>query len=1426
MEENIESSFLFDGLSEHINDDQCISSDYANLVTENKGVAIGTLMPIPAVRPHPIPNEPFSLPSVPDCRHCSAKKFPYETPKFCCSGGETSLYPTLFPPQLQILYSGFGPNSMHFLQYIKPYNDIFAFTSMGVHLDPVYAKRINGIYTFRAQGQIYHLIDSLYPSGQMPSYLQLYFYDTQKEVENRKADKDKLRPDIISGLIDVLNTKANPQIDHQTAQPPSVSQVAVMWIEDEEVAELNERDILVRKHDGHSQRISHYYGCYDPLQYPLLFLLGEPGWHQGIKKTKPLDALQLSPGQRKISPRHSTTAEQLLANEAAVRETNAGKDSMVSAREFYAYRFQIRRNTNTVLLESGRLLQQYAVDMYVKIETSRLDYFKHRQKEIRADLYQGIVDSVNHGESDASKIGTRVVLPATFIGSPRDMRKRFLDAMALVGRYGKPDLFLTMTCNPNWPEIKAELKPHEEAQNRPDLISRIFKSKFEYLRKIVVKDELFGPVAAYTFAVEFQKRGLPHVHMLLILQTGYRFNTVEKFDAFISAEIPDKNKYPHLYAMVIKHMLHGPCGEQNPQNACMKDEKCKNQYPKNYCTETTVCPDGYPMYRRRPDSRQVKVRGHMLDNRWVIPYNPYLLAMFDCHINVEVCSTIKAVKYLYKYIYKGHDKIIYRLVTTEQNEEINEIRQFQDARWISPPEAMWRIYRFPLYEMRPAVISLHLHLEGRQTINFKDDSNLQSIADNDFLSRTMLTQFFWMNANHEKAKQQRLLYVHFPEEYVWDNQSRSWHERKQKEVIGRIITANPKECERYYLRLLLTHVPGPTSYVHLRTLQGITYPSFRDAATAYGLLEADDSNEKCMEEASAYRMPISLRQLFATILVYCAPTNPAELLFKFEDHMVEDYISIQKLSKETARQQLLAALNSELQSMGKTLKDFQLSHLLTSATNHAPICKEIQDETDLHISEADLQSPSLLNTEQTMAYNQVLDVVFNKKLHCFFIDGLDGTGKTFLYRAILATIRSQRKIALATASSGVAASILPSGWTAHSHFKIPINTDGKLSCHVGKQSGLAALLRETVLIVWDEASMAKKQSIEALDALLHDITENNTLFGGKVVVLGGDFRQVLPVIPKGTKEDCINASLVKSYIWKSLTKLKLTENMHARTDPAFRHYILRIGNGLEPENEIGNIKLPGFLALQPTKVVYPLDLLIQFVFPTISTGDLNLSSLTNSAILTPKNQAVDKINQVITSKFPGKEHTYLCVDETTDLAQQGLYIDFLNSLVPPGMPTHQLILKKNIPVLLLRNINPSKGLCNGTRLICKEFNKHMITAQITGGERKGTTVFIPRIPLQPSDPQQYPVEFTRRQFPIRPCFAMTINKAQGQTLDTVGIYLPEPVFSHGQLYVALSRATAAEKIKIHLRHSEDDPSTYYYTKNVVYKELLQEANCS
>ena len=152
------------------------------------------------------------------------------------------------------------------------------------------------------------------------------------------------------------------------------------------------------------------------------------------------------------------------------------------------------------------------------------------------------------------------------------------------------------------------------------------------------------------------------------------------------------------------------------------------------------------------------------------------------------------------------------------------------------------------------------------------------------------------------------------------------------------------------------------------------------------------------------------------------------------------------------------------------------------------------------------------------------------------------------------------------------------------------------------------------------------------------------------------------------------------------------------------------------------------------------------------------------------------------------------------------------------------MLKLNCPVMLLRNINPAEGLCNGTRLICRHFERNVIDAEVAVGEYSGKRVFLPRIHFIPLDGDKNPFPFKRTQFPVRPCFSMTINKAQGQTLDYIGLYLPEPVFSHGQLYVALSRVRQRDAIKILLDTSSTDFDGLSRTKNVVFKEILCLAN--
>uniref|UniRef100_A0A453RUC3 Helitron helicase-like domain-containing protein n=1 Tax=Aegilops tauschii subsp. strangulata TaxID=200361 RepID=A0A453RUC3_AEGTS len=348
-----------------------------------------------------------------------------------------------------------------------------------------------------------------------------------------------------------LNTDI--KLDQRRYNAPTTSQVAAIWVEGSDPQKTFDRSVIMYGKGERPLYIRAYYGCYDPLSYPLFFPRGEIGWNR------------------------------LMPYIGAADDTN-----------------------------------QDLVD-----DT-------------------GLVDTVIAGESRGDRIGKRIVLPRTFPGGDRDMQRRFLDAMAIVQRWGKPDYFVTMTCNPYWEEITIELLPGQLPQDRPDLVARVYRAKQRSMMDLLIKGKHFGEVAAYVHVTEFQKRGLPHEHILLIMKAKSKLRTPDDYDRVISAEIPDKKKYPVLHDLVVKHMLHGPCGALKKSCPCMIDGQCRFHYPRDFCDATLQGKDSYPIYRRRDDGVRVRIRGADLDNRWVVPYNPFLLMTYNCHINVEACSSIKA----------------------------------------------------------------------------------------------------------------------------------------------------------------------------------------------------------------------------------------------------------------------------------------------------------------------------------------------------------------------------------------------------------------------------------------------------------------------------------------------------------------------------------------------------------------------------------------------------------------------------------------------------------------------------------------------------------------------------------------------------------------------------------------------------------------
>ena len=379
------------------------------------------------------------------------------------------------------------------------------------------------------------------------------------------------------------------------------------------------------------------------------------------------------------------------------------------------------------------------------------------------------------------------------------------------------------------------------------------------------------------YTIEFQKRGLPHAHILIFLHPSSKYPTPDHINQIISAEIPNLTDQKELYKLVGTHMMHGPCGLAKLSSPCMKKDRCSKYYPKKFQATTVVDHEGYPVYRRRDNGREILKNGITLDNRHVVPHNPYLLMKYQAHINMEWCNQSTSIKYLFKYINKGYDRITAAVVSdasgqSNVNDGSDEIRQYLDCRYVSPSEACWRIFAFPIHGRKPSVERLFFHLDGEQSVYFNDYEQVDDVLLKPSVTESMFTSWFECNAKFPEAK--TLTYSKFVSKFVYVKSTRTWKPRQKGYTIGRLMWVPPSTGEVFYLRMMLTVVKGPTSYEAIKTVKNILYDTFREACYAMGFLGDDKEYIAAIKEASVWATGIFLRILFVTLLLSSTMDRP------------------------------------------------------------------------------------------------------------------------------------------------------------------------------------------------------------------------------------------------------------------------------------------------------------------------------------------------------------------------------------------------------------------------------------------------------------------------------------------------------------------------------------------------------------------------
>ncbi|KAJ8955785.1 hypothetical protein NQ317_014160 [Molorchus minor] len=1224
-----------------------------------------------------------------NCRRCGARFFEREFKnrqgqrQICCKLGKVSLPALQCPPEFRALFTEDEPRTVEFLSNVRAANSMFAMATFKTSAPNARAQG-QGRWGFSICGQIYHHTVGVPGTQELrqPVLSHYYFVDAEEVLERRNDMLgDRVGRDTIL-LIERVLRRENPYVraykamgevmleDRQRYGGEGVRNVIIGF------SRTGDMNRLLRQHnlpESRSEIAAIFYGDEPPFDVDLRLYPREIDAdgdvqvrHHELKNLHPMADPMVYP---LLFP----------CGENGWSIGMVHNDHRITMREFYRYRLQMREGFS-LLHNGGKLFQQYVVDAWVRVEADYLWWIRTNQARFRYVQGQAMRRALLGNPDDRLRMGRAIVLPS--------------------GLGKKPE-------------------------HRPDLVCRVFNVKFQEFLDDVVTKQIYGVVLNYHYVIEFQKRGLPHAHMVVTFVDDERIRDVEHVDQIVSAVLPDQDAQPRLYEL---------------------------GYPKPFRNDTVLARggNGRPDYKRPDDGRYGMHGDFRITNQRVVPYNGYALAKYQTHINFEVVGSLASIKYLYKYVSKGAD---YATVVEEPEAgvdggppggriNVDEVQSYLDCRYVSSMEAAWRILEFKMYDRSHSVMVLPVHLPGGNYVvvdDWEDEGRLGERLD----ARSKLKAWFALNGDDADAR--RFKYAEIPEHFVCS--------------VALEVSARAEDLDLFYLRMLLKHVRGATSFEHLRTVNGVLCETFKEACERLHLLENLEEYNQCLGEAVRTQPAHRLRRLFGTIISVLDGerlNGVAALWRRYRKEFVHDWrrrgvprarayqMCIEFLDEFLARNRNNVTSGGSSNDEGRGAGAVDGGDVLSGDVNVNP---NMYDPASLTGEQRALFIRIILAVGESCGKVLPLDFIEEfgveevyrgtagrrRGERLFYVDGPGGTGKTYLYNTIVTFLRRIWNVNVVVAERRF---IEP--FVCLSTFRRRL-----WPVTIWKPSG-RDISGEAGILLWDEAPMSHRYAVEAVDRYFKE------LMGRRDVAFGA------------------------SRLWEEFSSHRLSRNMRlagagaeAAIEPdlggmSFGNWLLALGEGRLPYVSLRSAPAaPNDLVEIPVRFrCGSVDELIEFVFENNFLGP----EVAERAVLCPTNAAVKEVNDRLLERIEGDSRTYVSVDA--------------------------------------------------------------IECRLLTGSNRGRTVVLPRIKMIARD-TMLPQELIRIQFPVRLAYGITINKAQGQTLSRVGIYLKRPCFGHGQLYVAFSRVRSADDVRVFVENCSAQGTFAYrtgrtFTRNVVYHSILRE----